>query len=90
MLFARMFRLGQPLQFGLLLGDPSVEILPLKIGQLGREQAAIALNIPSMGPHPGSPIVDLHHFPQDGLTQLDWSVPPRKNPARGAVGGGVS
>ena len=85
-----MFRLGQPLQFGLLLGDPSVEILPLKIGQLGREQAAIALNIPSMGPHPGSPIVDLHYFPQDGLTQLDWSVPPRKNPARGAVGGGVS
>ena len=89
MLFARRFRLGQPLQFGLLLGGPSMEILPLKIGQLGREQAAIALNIPSMGPHPGSPIVDLHHFPQDGLTQLDWSVPPRKNPARGAVGGGV-
>ena len=45
-----MFRLGQPLQFGLLLGDPSVEIFPHKIGQLGREQPAIALIIPSMGP----------------------------------------
>jgi hypothetical protein len=46
-----------------------VEILPLKIGQLGREEPAIALNIPSMGPHPGSPKVNLHHLSplRDGL-----------------------
>ena len=87
-----MFRLGQPLQFGLLLGDPSVEIFPLKIGQLGREQAAIALNIPSMGLHPGSPIVDLHHFPQDELTQLGWAAKKKPRPGcrgwRGFVTGG--
>jgi hypothetical protein len=67
-----MFRLGQPLQFGLLLGDPPVEILALKIGQRGCEQAAVTLNIPSMGPHPGSLIVDLHHL---SPCEMGWTCP---------------
>jgi hypothetical protein len=39
-----------------------MEVLALKIGQRGCEQAAVTLNIPSRGPHPGSLIVDLHHL----------------------------
>jgi hypothetical protein len=76
----------QPLQFGLFLGDLPAEIPALKLGQLGREQPAIALNITPMRPHSGSSIVDLHPFPQDGR---QWAGRRQEKPRPG-FGGGVS
>ena len=71
---------------GLLLGDLPVEIPAGKIGQLGREQPAIALNITPMVPRSGSSIVDLHPFPQDGCK---WTGRRQEKPRPG-FGGGVS
>jgi hypothetical protein len=69
---ARMFRLGQPLQFSLLLSNPPMEILALKIGQRGCEQAAIPSNIAPMGLHPGGRIVDFHHL---SPCEMGWKCP---------------
>jgi hypothetical protein len=42
----------------MLLGDPLVEVLALKLGKLASEQSGIALNIPPMAQNFGGPEVN--------------------------------
>jgi hypothetical protein len=43
----------QSLQVSVFLRNPFVQILPLKVGDLGRKEPAIALNVSPMVPHLG-------------------------------------
>src|SRR6266498_3971814 len=63
----------------MLLGDPFVQVLALKLGKLASEQFGIALNILPMAQNFGSPEVNhrrhltemAHNCPSDG----EWRVP---------------
>src|SRR4029434_2296695 len=50
----------------MLLGDPLVEVLALKLGKLASEQSGIALNIPPMAQNFGGP--EVNHRPH--LTEM--------------------
>jgi hypothetical protein len=50
----------------MLLGDPFVQVLALKLGKLASEQSGIALNIPPMAQNFGGP--EVNHRPH--LTEM--------------------
>jgi hypothetical protein len=62
----------------MLLRDPLLQVLALKLGKLASEQSGIALNIPPMAQNFGSPEVNrrrhltemAHNCPSDG----EWRV----------------
>jgi hypothetical protein len=57
----------------MLLGDPFVQVLALKLGKLASEQSGIALNIPPMAQNFGGP--EVNHRPH--LTEwpsFGWGV----------------
>jgi hypothetical protein len=41
------------LQLRVLLRNPFVQVLPFKVGELGREQSAVPFNVLPMAPHSG-------------------------------------